>query len=134
MTETGAFGTRLRLCRQSTGLSQEVLAERAGLSVRAVRNLERGRISAPHPGSLRRLADALALEGQARAEFLGLGQRRAGSAPGITTPQGLIPPAGRATIVPGSFQPPSGSLSAASVSWRSWPACSARTVPGRRRR
>ena len=100
MTETGAFGTWLRLCRQSAGLSQEVLAERAGLSVRAVRNLERGRISAPHPGSLRRLADALALEGQARAEFLGLGQRRAGSAPDITTPQGLIPPAGRATIVP----------------------------------
>jgi transcriptional regulator with XRE-family HTH domain len=62
MTETGAFGAWLRSCRQSAGLSQEALAGRVGLSVRPVRNLERGR-TGPHPGSLHRLADALALEG-----------------------------------------------------------------------
>jgi tetratricopeptide (TPR) repeat protein/transcriptional regulator with XRE-family HTH domain len=100
MTDTAAFGASLRRCRESAGLSQEVLAERANLSVRALRNLERGLTGAPHLGSLRRLADALALEGQARAEFLGRDQRRDGPASGITTPQGFVPPAGRAPIVP----------------------------------
>ncbi len=40
MTETEGFGAWLRSCRQSAGLSQEALAGRAGLSVRAVGNLE----------------------------------------------------------------------------------------------
>jgi len=99
MTETGAFGAWLRSCRQSAGLSQEALAERAGLSVRAVRNLERGRASA-HLGSLHRLADALALQGLARAEFLGLGQRRAGPPASIRVRQGPVSPAGSVLIVP----------------------------------
>ena len=50
MTETGAFGARLRACRQSAGLSQEILAEPADLSDRAVGNLERGR-SGPRPAT-----------------------------------------------------------------------------------
>jgi ribosome-binding protein aMBF1 (putative translation factor) len=65
MTQTGAFGAWLRSCRQSAGLSQEALAGCAGLSVRAVRNLERGR-TGPHSGSLHRLADALELRGEPR--------------------------------------------------------------------
>jgi tetratricopeptide (TPR) repeat protein/transcriptional regulator with XRE-family HTH domain len=100
MTETGAFGAWLRSCRQSAGLSQEALAERAGLSIRAVRNLERGRTGAPHSGSLSRLADALALHEQARAVFFGLGQRRAGPAASVATPQGFVSPADRVVIVP----------------------------------
>src|SRR5579863_7601549 len=72
----GAFGAWLRACRQSAGLSQEALAGRAGLSVRAVRNLERGRTGAPHSGSLHRLADALELCGEARGQFVAAAGRQ----------------------------------------------------------
>lgn len=77
MTDVAAFGVQLRCCRESAGLSQEQLAELADLSIRAIRDLERGRTARPHPGTLRRLADALALQGQARAEFTTAGRPRA---------------------------------------------------------
>jgi tetratricopeptide (TPR) repeat protein len=51
-------------------LSQQELAKRSGLSVRSVGNLERGRVRWPHPDTVRRLADALGLHGQARDEFI----------------------------------------------------------------
>jgi tetratricopeptide (TPR) repeat protein/transcriptional regulator with XRE-family HTH domain len=97
MSDTGALGTWLRSCRESAALSQEELAERAALSIRGLRNIERGRTEYPHPRSIERLADALALQGQARAEFLGLSRRPAAS---ITTPPGPVHPADRAPIVP----------------------------------
>jgi tetratricopeptide (TPR) repeat protein/transcriptional regulator with XRE-family HTH domain len=98
MIETEAFGAWLRSCRQSAGLSQEALAGRAGLSVRAVRNLERGR-TGPHSGSLHRLADALALEGQARADFIAAAGREARVTANGRTPAGLTPQPGK-PIVP----------------------------------
>ena len=70
------FGTRLRSCRQSAGLSQQELAERSGLSVRAISDLERGRTRFPYQDSLARLADALALGGAARTEFIASASRR----------------------------------------------------------
>jgi tetratricopeptide (TPR) repeat protein/DNA-binding XRE family transcriptional regulator len=97
MTDTGILGTWLRSCRGSAGLSQEELAERAGLSVRALSNIERGRTEYPHPGSLLRLADALALQGQARADLLELGRRPAERFPMAPGP---VPPAGKVLIVP----------------------------------
>jgi tetratricopeptide (TPR) repeat protein/transcriptional regulator with XRE-family HTH domain len=97
MTDPGGLGTWLRTCRKSAGLSQEELAARADLSVRALRNIERGRIRYPHPGSFLRLADALELQGQARADFLGRAQR---SAARITTSPELLKPAGGGPIVP----------------------------------
>jgi transcriptional regulator with XRE-family HTH domain/tetratricopeptide (TPR) repeat protein len=101
MTETAAFGAWLRSCRQSAGLSQEVLAERAGLSVRALRNLERGRTAGPHAGSLHRLADALGLEGQARADFIAAAGRRQARATAIRrTPVELALQPGQRPIVP----------------------------------
>jgi tetratricopeptide (TPR) repeat protein/transcriptional regulator with XRE-family HTH domain len=100
MTDTGVLGTWLRSCRQAAGLSQERLAERAGLSIRALSNIERGRTERPHPGSLLRLADALALQGQARAEFVGLGRRPARSPAGIAAPRRLASAADKDLIVP----------------------------------
>jgi transcriptional regulator with XRE-family HTH domain len=50
MTDTAADGAWLRSLRRAVGLCQEELAERAGLSARVIRNLERGRIEYPHPG------------------------------------------------------------------------------------
>jgi transcriptional regulator with XRE-family HTH domain/tetratricopeptide (TPR) repeat protein len=49
----------LRQLRTNAGLSQEDLAERAGLSVRAIGNLERGKTSRPFGRTIRLLADAL---------------------------------------------------------------------------
>ena len=73
------FGARLRSCRQSAGLSQEDLAERSGLHVRTIRNLERGRSRSPYRDTLHRLADALNLRDVARADFFAGAGRRLGS-------------------------------------------------------
>jgi tetratricopeptide (TPR) repeat protein/transcriptional regulator with XRE-family HTH domain len=70
MTEdTVTFGALVGTFRRSAGLSQEDLAKRSGLSVRAVGDLERGRTRAPHPGTVRRLAGALGLGEEDSARF-----------------------------------------------------------------
>jgi tetratricopeptide (TPR) repeat protein/transcriptional regulator with XRE-family HTH domain len=74
--DVAAFGKQLCACRRSAGLSQEELAGPSGLSIRAIANLERGRTRWPHPGSVRRLADALELRDRARAEFVAAAGRR----------------------------------------------------------
>lgn len=51
-------GRWLQRQRKAAGLTQEDLAERSGLSVRTVRNLERG-APKPHPRSLHLLGAAL---------------------------------------------------------------------------
>ncbi|HEU5347672.1 MAG TPA: AAA family ATPase, partial [Ktedonobacterales bacterium] len=56
-----AFGALLRRYRTLAGLTQEQLAERAGLSARAITALERGVNRAPQRETFRLLADALAL-------------------------------------------------------------------------
>jgi tetratricopeptide (TPR) repeat protein len=70
------FGVLLASCRRSAGLSQEGLAERAGLGVRTISNLERGRARRPHAGSVRRLADALRLLGRRREELFAAAARQ----------------------------------------------------------
>jgi fatty-acyl-CoA synthase len=57
----GSFGERLRRYRISAGLTQEALADRAGLSVRGIADLERGARRFPHFHTMRRLAEALEL-------------------------------------------------------------------------
>src|SRR5438045_1291236 len=52
----------LRRHRVAAGLSQEVLAERAGISTRGLSDLERGRSHAPRLDTLSRLAEALGLD------------------------------------------------------------------------
>src|SRR5690242_3937102 len=56
---TSAFGTVLRSMRLAAGLSQAALAERAGLSEKAVGALERGDRTTPRLATLGLLADAL---------------------------------------------------------------------------
>ena len=72
----GAFGSHLRSARRAAGLSQQELAERAGLSVRTIGNMERGASKWPYRDSLHRLADALSLRDEARAEFIAAAGRR----------------------------------------------------------
>ena len=59
--DPAAFGTLLRRSRLRAGWTQETLAERAGISTRAVSDLERGLNRTPHRDTLARLADALGL-------------------------------------------------------------------------
>jgi tetratricopeptide (TPR) repeat protein/transcriptional regulator with XRE-family HTH domain len=73
------FSTQLRSYRQAAGLSQAQVAEWSGLSIRTISNLERGRSNWPHMGSVQRLADALALSAEARAEFSRAAGRRLAS-------------------------------------------------------
>jgi transcriptional regulator with XRE-family HTH domain/tetratricopeptide (TPR) repeat protein len=63
------FGRRLRQLRLDARLTQEELAERSGLSVRTIRNLEAGRGS-PRRWSLRALAGALGIEAEDGALLL----------------------------------------------------------------
>ncbi len=74
---TESFGIHLRRLRLAAGLSQEELAERAGLTAAAIGLLERGERRRPYPHTLRALADALGLEPAARAAFFAAVPRRA---------------------------------------------------------
>jgi non-specific serine/threonine protein kinase len=56
------FGALLRRHRLAAGLSQEALAERAGLSARGISDLERGRRRWPQRATVRLLVCALALD------------------------------------------------------------------------
>ena len=61
------FGTHLRRARESAGLTQEALAERAGLTPNSVGALERGEHRHPYPATVRALAEALGLTELERA-------------------------------------------------------------------
>ena len=63
-------GEWLRKQRMGAGLTQEDLAERSGVSVRAIADLERGRTRRPYPSSVRALARALGLPETAGAELV----------------------------------------------------------------
>jgi predicted ATPase/DNA-binding XRE family transcriptional regulator len=61
------FGARLRQLREAAGLTQEDLAQKAGLTARGISDLERGARNRPYPHTVRSLADALELPEDDRA-------------------------------------------------------------------
>jgi tetratricopeptide (TPR) repeat protein/transcriptional regulator with XRE-family HTH domain len=63
------FAALLRKLRTQARLTQEELAEATGLSDRSISDLERGIATTPRRDTVRLLADALGLAGQALAEF-----------------------------------------------------------------
>ncbi|MDQ3692534.1 MAG: helix-turn-helix domain-containing protein, partial [Chloroflexota bacterium] len=72
-TDSKRFGATLRRSRRAAGLTQESLAERAGISAKAISDLERdagraGRI--PRLDTVVRLAAALGLDATGRAALL----------------------------------------------------------------
>jgi transcriptional regulator with XRE-family HTH domain len=69
--EPSSLGELLRRYRMAAGLTQEELAERAGLSGRGVQDLERGLRRSPHADTRRRLAEALGLTHTERAALFG---------------------------------------------------------------
>jgi predicted ATPase/DNA-binding XRE family transcriptional regulator len=87
----GPFAVRLRRLREAAALTQEELASRAGLTVKAVGALERGERRRPYPHTIRALADALALDEQARTELIE-STRRLAADPGPPAPAAPVGP------------------------------------------
>ena len=69
------FALRLKELRIKAGLTQETLAQRAELSARSVRDIERRRVRFPRPETARLLGDALGLDDTERADFLSLARQ-----------------------------------------------------------
>jgi predicted ATPase/DNA-binding XRE family transcriptional regulator len=84
---TATFADLLRQLRTAAALSQEELAERAGVSLRGLSDLERGVRRTPHLSTVRLLADALALGPEDRQALL------AAARPGTVSETTGAPPA-----------------------------------------
>ncbi|MEV7386836.1 AAA family ATPase [Streptomyces sp. NPDC091215] len=87
------FGEMLRELRRTAGLTQEGLAEAAGLSARSIRDLERGRRERPQRRTVELLVSALALAEADAAALLAVGRsgRQGGpEADGGVTGSGLL--------------------------------------------
>jgi predicted ATPase/transcriptional regulator with XRE-family HTH domain len=87
------FGDVLRQARRAAALSQQELAERAGLTVNGIGQLERGVRTHPYPHTVRALADALGLAGGDRDVFLSSAPDR-----GNRGPVGSVARDGRSTV------------------------------------
>ncbi|MFI7586472.1 BTAD domain-containing putative transcriptional regulator [Spongisporangium articulatum] len=75
------LGEQVAGARSRAGLSQHELALRAGLSVRALRNIERSRVTRPHPHTVARLSAVLDLQPISRADTGRLAARPEGQDP-----------------------------------------------------
>ena len=69
-SDIATFGVLLHRFRRAAGISQEALAERAGLSASTIAALERGRRTIPRPQTVALLADALGLAPVDRAALV----------------------------------------------------------------
>lgn len=72
---TVAFGPLLRHYRLASGLTQQELAERAGVGLRAISDLERGARTRPYRYTILRLANALGVPEPDRGEFFAAARR-----------------------------------------------------------
>ena len=127
------FAGLLRRLRTQARLTQEELAEAAGLSPRSVSDLERGIAATPRRETVRLLADALGLAGQTRAEFEAVARGRPvpagpatdGAAAMRTLPRDIASFTGRQQELQELVEAAAGaggtrtSLTARSTTWRS---------------
>lgn len=79
--DRGGFGQLVSSLRIAAGLTQEELAERTGLSVRAVSDLERNRVARPRRETISRLAAAFGLSEPETEHFRSAA--RPGTQPGV---------------------------------------------------
>jgi predicted ATPase/transcriptional regulator with XRE-family HTH domain len=92
-----SFGELLRQRRLAAGLTQEALAERAGISAKAISDLERDPDRTPRLDTVGLLADALGLDAGARTGLLAAARPGpAGRRP--VMPRPLTPLIGRASV------------------------------------
>lgn len=91
------FAASLRRLREAAQLTQEELAERAGVSARTISDVERGLRSRIYADTAGRLAAALELDGPERDEFLDLARGRVSRDMSATSslPHPLTPIIGR---------------------------------------
>ncbi|HXP54692.1 MAG TPA: tetratricopeptide repeat protein [Streptosporangiaceae bacterium] len=89
------FGSLVRRYRTVATLTQEELASRAGLSVRAVSDMERGRTRRPFLRSVRQLADALELAPPERAQLIAAAEPTAVAGRPDAWDPGFVPPVPR---------------------------------------
>jgi predicted ATPase/DNA-binding XRE family transcriptional regulator len=101
---SASFGERLRDHRRAAGLTQEELAERAGVSPRSISELERGGAHVPRRDTVGLLARALGLSPADRKTFEQLVERQRRARPaGVTLDQS---PNGRAAPTPETAEQP----------------------------
>src|SRR5262249_54247768 len=86
-----SFAELLRQLRAEAKLTQEELAQTAGLSPRSVSNLERGINRTAHKDSAVLLAGALGLAGPAAELFVAAARRQAPAAEGVAAARGPGP-------------------------------------------
>lgn len=92
-----AFAELLRRRRIAARLTQEQLAAKAGLNVRSVSQLERGKVRYPRSESVRLLAAALELAEEERAQFIEVARD------GYWADHGTATPDGKPTQLPGGI-------------------------------
>ncbi|GHH43829.1 XRE family transcriptional regulator [Lentzea cavernae] len=95
MTGAPALGALLASYRRRAGLTQEELAERAGVSARSISDVECGRIRWPQRRTRESLAEVLGLNDAEREEFL-----LATKTGKLSAPQAPVPPAVRRSPLP----------------------------------
>ena len=96
------FGALLKHYRLAAGLTQEGLAEHAGISARAVSDLERDGDRTPRQDTLQLLVQALGLSAAERANLIAAAHPEAASPP---MPIGTLPASQHAGVLPASPTP-----------------------------
>jgi transcriptional regulator with XRE-family HTH domain len=81
MAQPVTFGQLLKRYRMAARMSQETLAERSGLAVRSISDLERDVRRLPHPDTIQRLAAALPLSPQDQAALVAAARRSGAASP-----------------------------------------------------
>jgi transcriptional regulator with XRE-family HTH domain len=97
--QDASFGARLRRLREAAGLTQEELAERAGLTARGISDLERGARNHPYPHTVRSLAAALELPEDERSSLFAAVPKRSGGRPSPTVAPGATSPVPLTSLV-----------------------------------
>ncbi len=101
-----AFGTLVRRYRIAVGLTQEELAERSGVSPRAISEIERGGASVPRRSTVELLADALELSPDERATLVATLPSRKPATPSATPPSSMpAAPTSYDVDAPGASEP-----------------------------
>ena len=112
-----SFAGLLRRLRTGARLTQEELAEAAGVSPRSVSDLERGINRTARKDTALLLADALSLTGQVRVLFVAAARGRAPAADVLAAGGGARSAAGRQRQRPGRCRVISAASPAARLSW-----------------
>ncbi|HEY0069706.1 MAG TPA: helix-turn-helix transcriptional regulator [Chloroflexia bacterium] len=111
-SRTDSLSSLLKRHRRQAGLTQEKLAEKADVSVRAIQDIELGKVSNPREDTIRRLVEALGLAGASRAEFEAIARGDI-HVPELTAGSGLSDPLQSQDTVPIQVTPYPGNTNGA---------------------